>query len=65
MDIRLLADVIQAVRIPVFPIGGIHLENFSSLQNLGVERVAVCRVILLSHEPGKTAEILKNFLLNK
>jgi len=48
MDLDLLQKVIKQVTIPVFPIGGISRGNIGQLIPLGVERVAVCRDVLLA-----------------
>lgn len=50
MDLRLLSEVIRKIKIPVFAIGGITLGNIGQIRRLGIERVAVTRVICLSHD---------------
>jgi len=45
MNLELLKKVINHIEIPVFAIGGIHLENVSQLTAIGVKRLAVCRAI--------------------
>ncbi|MBF0532456.1 MAG: thiamine phosphate synthase [Candidatus Omnitrophica bacterium] len=59
MDLRMLTQAVAAVRIPVFPIGGIKIENRGKLQNLGIERLAVCRAVLESPRPAETVKILR------
>ena len=48
MDLDLLQKVVKQVKIPIFPIGGISRGNIGQLIPLGVNRVAVCRDILLA-----------------
>ena len=50
MDAALLAKVIQKIRLPVFAIGGINLNNISRLKRLGVSRAAVGRAICCAHD---------------
>lgn len=45
LDLNLLADVVREIKIPVFAIGGIDLDNARRLQRFGVNRFAVCRAI--------------------
>ena len=59
MDLDLLQKVIKQVKIPIFPIGGISRENIGRLIPLGVERVAVCRDILLAKDAGQAVRELK------
>jgi len=58
MDLDLLQKVIERVKIPVFPIGGISRENIGQLIPLGVQRVAVCRDILLAKDSGQVVREL-------
>jgi len=59
MDLGLLQKVIRQVKIPVFSIGGISRGNIDQLIRLGVERVAVCRDILLAKDTVKAVKELK------
>jgi len=63
MDLNLLQKVIRKVKIPVFPIGGISRGNIGQLILLGVERVAVCRGILLAEDPSQAVKELKEILV--
>ncbi len=45
MDLQILEKVLQKVKIPVFPIGGISMNNIAQLREINVSRVAVCRAI--------------------
>jgi thiamine-phosphate pyrophosphorylase len=59
MDLNILKRAIKQVRIPIFPIGGISRGNIGRLIPLGVERVAVCRDILLAKDVGRAVRDLK------
>ena len=60
MDLKLLADVVKKIRIPVFAIGGIHLDNIRRITELGVRKVAVCRAICSAQDiAGITKEFRK------
>jgi len=59
MDLDLLQKVIKQIKIPVFPIGGISRANIGKLISLGVERVAVCRDILLAENAAQAVKELK------
>jgi len=50
MKFDLLAKVLETAKIPLFPIGGINLNNLTQITPLGVRRVAVCRDILLAKD---------------
>jgi thiamine-phosphate pyrophosphorylase len=62
MDQKLLAEVLDYMKIPVFPIGGITLENLSQVTKAGAKRVAVCRDILLAKDIEKTVSEFKKQL---
>jgi len=59
MDLDILRRAVQSVRIPVFAIGGIGLNNLDLLAARGVRRVAVCREICLSHDVAGKVERLR------
>lgn len=59
MDLDLLAKVVKHIRIPVFAIGGIGLENIAKLQAIGVDRFAVCRAICKARDIRKAVSDLK------
>ncbi len=65
MDLQLLKKVFHSLDIPVFPIGGICRDNIGQLIDLQIDRTAVCRDILLAHDPGKAARTLKMNLLGR
>ncbi len=62
MNLRLLADVVSGIKIPVFAIGGINAHNILRLKGLGVDRVAVCRDICLAKDVRKTTDRFKALL---
>ena len=62
MDLKLLRRILEAVRIPVFAIGGINRGNVGFLTEIGVQRVAVCRDILLAKSVGGVVKELRGFL---
>jgi len=64
MELGLLKEVIKRVKIPVFPIGGISRKNIDQLLPLGVERIAVCRDILLAKDVGRAVLSFKRALEN-
>ena len=59
MDLNLFKKVISQVKIPVFPIGGISRGNIGQLIPLGVNRVAVCRDIVLAEDTAGAVEELR------
>ena len=59
MDLQLLAKVVKEVKIPVFAIGGINLDNFDKISSLGVERFAVCRAICEADNIEETTRTFK------
>ena len=62
MDLKILRRVVAAMRIPVFPIGGISRSNMNVLTAIGIRRAAVCRDILLAKDPGRAVKELKQYL---
>ena len=62
MDLEVLKSVINKIKIPVFPIGGINYKNLDQLTALGVKRVALCRDILLAKDLNKTIGSFKSIL---
>ena len=62
MDLDLLQKVVQQLKVPVFPIGGISRGNIGQLIPLGVTRAAVCRDILLAKDVRKAVGELKFYL---
>ncbi len=62
MNLKLLKNVIEAIKIPVFPIGGINLNNLNQVTAQGAKRVAVCRDILLAKNAGKVVCEFKRIL---
>ncbi len=62
MDLRLLKNAAQKIKIPLFAIGGIKSENISLVRKNGVQRVAVCREICSAHDVRKATLALKEYL---
>ena len=58
MDLRRLISVCKTIKIPVFAIGGINLNNVSVIRRPGINRIAVCRGIC---EAGNIRETTKAF----
>ena len=59
MDLDLLEEALQRIRIPVFAIGGINLRNLSKLKAIGARRIAVCRSICLAKDVRSRVERFK------
>jgi len=57
-----LAEVAAAVRIPVFAIGGVTLENLDQVVAAGCRRVAVCGAIVGAEDPEATTREFKTRL---
>ncbi|MFH0754910.1 MAG: thiamine phosphate synthase [Candidatus Omnitrophota bacterium] len=64
MDLGLLSEVYRRAKLPVFAIGGITCEKVGTLRACGVNRIAVCREVLLSSDPGRTTRGLKRALIS-
>lgn len=64
MDPSLLGKAAKTARLPLFAIGGITAENLEHVLSLGVQRVAVCRDILLAKRPDVAVGNLKKLLRN-
>ncbi|MDO8580087.1 MAG: thiamine phosphate synthase [Candidatus Omnitrophota bacterium] len=62
MDVALLKKVYKQIKIPVFAIGGINVNNIPTLRSWGVNRVAVCRDICLANNVRKVCQEFKNSL---
>lgn len=50
MNLQLLKDVIKKISIPVFPIGGITVDNVNIVKECGADRVAVTRTVCLADD---------------
>ena len=62
MNLDLLKRVIQHIKIPVFAIGGITVNNTAYLKKIGVGRMAVCRAILNAEDIAATVRKFKAVL---
>lgn len=62
IKIEELKEIIEAVSIPVFGIGGINIQNVKLLRNIGLQGVCSASGILFENDCKKAAEeMLKNF----
>ena len=59
MDLKLLKDAVSQIRIPIFAIGGIDLNNFLKIKALGINKIAVCRAICQADRVGKATKQFK------
>jgi len=64
MDLRVLRDVLQKIAIPVFPIGGITLENCDQIKQVGARRLAVTREICLAGDVEHVTQALRKKLIS-
>ncbi|MCX7878623.1 MAG: thiamine phosphate synthase [Ignavibacteria bacterium] len=62
--IKGLKKVLSKVKIPVFAIGGINLENIDSVLETGVHGVAVVSAVCNSRDPAKAASKLSERISN-
>ena len=57
-----LKKIVTSVKIPVFAIGGINIDNVSSLKNIGLQGICAVSGILSEKDCKKAVDImLKNF----
>jgi thiamine-phosphate diphosphorylase len=57
-----LKKIVASVKIPVFAIGGINIDNVSSLKNIGLQGICAVSGILSEKDCKKAVDImLKNF----
>jgi len=62
MDLDLFTKVMNSIKIPIFAIGGINLENVKALCERGVGRAAVCRAICEATNVPQITQQLKQIL---
>ena len=62
MDLAMLTKVVKRIKIPLFPIGGINLENLVQLRELNIRRAAVTRSICLAKNAGTVTKLLRKTL---
>jgi thiamine-phosphate pyrophosphorylase len=65
MDPALLKKVLEGIRIPVFPIGGITAGNIERVTALGATRAAVCRDLCLAEDRPAMMRRFKDILTEK
>lgn len=63
MDMNMLKKAAKQSWMPVFAIGGITLDNLSTITSLGINRIAVCREICLAKDVGKVTGEFKEKLV--
>ena len=57
-----LRDVSEEIRLPVFAIGGITVDNLDRLVRLGVKRVAIASSITDAADPGEESRLICSLL---
>ena len=62
MNMSVLREVSSSIRIPVFAIGGINLNNVSAVRLNGITRIAVCRAICQAPNIKNAVMRIKNRL---
>ena len=62
MRLKFLKTVCQEIRIPVFAIGGIDLENICQLKKYRIQRVAVTRAICAASDVESACRELRKIL---
>ncbi len=60
-----IAKVHDAVRIPIFCIGGIKLDNLPKVIEAGARRVVIVSGLLQANDPAEYARSAKNMLLHR
>ena len=62
LEMEELKKIVTSVKIPVFAIGGINIDNVSSLKNIGLQGICAVSGILSEKDCKKAVDImLKNF----
>ena len=62
LEIGELKKIVTSVKIPVFAIGGINIDNVSNLKNIGLQGICAVSGILSEKDCKKAVDImLKNF----
>lgn len=62
MNLDLLKSVTQQIEIPLYPIGGINLDNINKVLEAGAQRAAVTRSIMLSENINQTISEFKTLI---
>lgn len=58
LGVDILKDAKKALKIPVFPIGGINLINLDQIISTGIKRIAVISAIFMAEDVRKAAQEL-------
>ena len=62
LEMEELKKIVASVKIPVFAIGGININNVSSLKNIGLQGICAVSGILSEKDCKKAVDMmLKNF----
>lgn len=62
LEVEDLKEIVNSIRIPVFAIGGININNVGSLKNIGLQGICSVSGILSKKDCKKVVELmLKNF----
>ena len=62
LEIEELKSIVTSIKIPVFAIGGINVDNVGSLKNIGLQGICSVSGILSEKDCKKAVELmLKNF----
>jgi thiamine-phosphate pyrophosphorylase len=61
---EIIKEVLSLVKIPVFPIGGINLDNLDQVIKAGSKRIAVISAVIAQKDVKKSAEELFKRLKN-
>jgi thiamine-phosphate pyrophosphorylase len=58
LGVEILKGTKKALKIPVFPIGGINLSNLDQIISTGTKRIAVISAIFMAEDVRKAAQEL-------
>jgi len=65
LDLYSFKDLEEKISIPVFAIGGINYKNLKKILKTGINRIAICRGILLSKNISEETKRVKSILTVK
>lgn len=58
LEVDILKDAQKALKIPVFPIGGINLSNLDQIISTGTKRIAVISAIFMAEDVRRASQDL-------
>lgn len=64
MDLTVLKNVLEKISIPIFPIGGITVDNVGIVKECGANRVAITRAVCLADDVVGMVQELRDKLIN-